>query len=247
MPFTGEKIIYKASCTSTNTVAMQLILTEPIAEGTIVITDHQSNGRGQRENSWISEPYKNLTFSLILYPNWITIKQNFFLNIITAVGIYQVLETYITDGLCIKWPNDIYYEDKKIGGILIENVISNNMLKASVLGIGLNVNQTSLTLPSASSLALICGYEFNLSSLLQELLDAIQIRYKQAREEGFHSIKQTYLEKLYWINQKRTFREGKNYFKGIIQGIDEIGRLIVLKEKDGTINCYSLQEIGFIK
>lgn len=245
MPFTGENMIYKATCTSTNTLAMHLISNEAIPEGTVVITDHQSNGRGQRENSWISEPYKNLTFSLILYPTWLTIKESFYLTIITTIAIHEVLETYIRKDIFVKWPNDIYYQNKKIGGILIENLVNKNKVKASVIGIGLNVNQTKFNLPHASSLFLACGYEFNLSSLLVQLTGAIQTKYNQLYKEGPHLFKTAYLEKLYWINQPRIFQDQEGIFQGTIQGIDEIGRLLVRKENNG-LSCYSCQEVKFI-
>ena len=246
MPFTGENIIYKATCISTNTVAMHLISNETIPEGTVVITDHQSNGRGQRENTWISEPYKNLTFSLILYPTWLTIKEIFSLNIITTIAIHEVLTTYIPKDLFVKWPNDIYYQNKKIGGVLIENLVNKNKIKASVIGIGLNVNQKNFNLPHASSLFLTCGHEFNLSSLLIQLTSTLQAKYNQFCKEGLHLFKTAYLEKLYWINQPRTFQDKTGIFEGIIQGIDEVGRLLVLKQNN-DLGCYNCQEIKFIE
>jgi BirA family biotin operon repressor/biotin-[acetyl-CoA-carboxylase] ligase len=245
MPFSGEKIVYKATCTSTNTIAMQLISTKNVPEGTIVITDNQSEGRGQRENSWISEPYKNLTFSLILYPNELTIKDNFSLNIITTLAIYEALRPYIPNDLFIKWPNDIYHQNNKIAGILIENVIKRNKITASVIGIGLNVNQTNFNLPNVSSLFLICGHEFNLSSLLLQLTNSIQDKYKQLSKQELGVCKTDYLDKLYWINQKRTFYAEGNYFEGIIQGVDEIGRLSVLKPNN-ELKYYNYKEIKFI-
>lgn len=246
MPFNGEKILYKATCTSTNTVAMQLISTQNVPEGTIVITDNQSEGRGQRENSWISEPYKNLTFSLILYPNELIIKQSFSLNIITSLAIYQVLTPYITNDLFIKWPNDIYYQNNKIAGILIENVIKGDKFTASVIGIGLNVNQINFNLPNVSSLFLICGHEFNLPSLLLQITNLIQKKYKQLFSQGLDACKTEYIEKLYWIKQKRIFQAQGNYFEGIIQGVDEIGRLSVLKDNN-KLTYYDYKEIKFIK
>ena len=246
MPFTGGNIIYRATCTSTNTLAMHLISNKTIPEGTIVITDHQTKGRGQREKSWISEPYKNLTFSLILYPTWLTTQESFSLNIITTIAIYEILEANIPQGLSVKWPNDIYYQNKKIGGILIENLINKNKIKVSVIGIGLNINQKDFDLPHASSLFLICGHEFNLFNLLSQLTGAIQTKYNELCKEGSHTLTIKYLEKLYWINQRRTFQDKEGFFQGIIQGVDETGRLLVLKENN-DLNCYKCQEIKFVE
>ena len=246
MPFAGEKIIYQATCSSTNTVAMQFISTKQVPEGTIIITDCQTQGKGQRSNTWTSEPYKNLTFSMILYPTWLGTQDSFFLNMMTTVGIYQVLTTYIPTDLLIKWPNDIYVHDKKIGGVLIENVVRKNKIKASVVGIGLNVNQTNfISFPHASSLTLICGHEFNLSSLLMQLTAHIQQLYRQFCQEGIHVFQQAYLQHLYGRYEKKTFQDKEGYFQGIIQGIDEVGRLVVAKENKG-LAYYSCQEIKFV-
>jgi len=245
MPFAGEKIIYKATCNSTNTVAMDLILAENVPEGTVIITDNQTNGRGQRANTWMSAPYKNLTFSLILYPTWLTTQNSFLLNMITTVGIYKTLNIYIPNELFVKWPNDIYYQNKKIGGVLIENIISQNKIKASIIGIGLNINQTTFSLPNVSSLSLICGHEFNLSNLLTQLTHAIQTQYNRLSQEEIESLQKDYLATLYWLHEKRNFQNKKGYFQGIIQEVDAIGRLIIENENK-ELEHYNCQEISFI-
>jgi BirA family biotin operon repressor/biotin-[acetyl-CoA-carboxylase] ligase len=245
MPFAGEKIIYKATCSSTNTIAMELLLAENVSEGTVIITDNQTNGRGQRGNTWISEPYKNLTFSLILHPTWINIQVSFLLNMITSIGIYRTLSTCIPDELSIKWPNDIYYQNKKIGGILIENLIKQSKVRASVIGIGLNVNQTSFNLPNVSSLLLTCGHEFNLSDLLVQLIHNIQTEYRLLAQGGIKSLQENYLKTLYWVHEQRTFQDKTGYFRGVIQGVDALGRLAIQKE-DNQIVYYDCKEVIFV-
>jgi BirA family biotin operon repressor/biotin-[acetyl-CoA-carboxylase] ligase len=245
MPFVGEKIIYKATCGSTNTEAMDLLLTKNVPEGTVIITDNQISGRGQRANTWASEPYKNLTFSLILYPTWLTIPNSFSLNIFTAIGIYKILNTYIPNGLFVKWPNDIYYQNKKIGGVLIENLINHNKIRASVIGIGLNINQKKFSLPNVSSLSLICGNEISLSPLLTQLIHAIQSEYNRLIQGGRESLQQDYLKTLYWVHEQRTFQDKTGYFQGAIQGVDNIGRLVIENE-DKELKYYNCKEVSFI-
>jgi BirA family biotin operon repressor/biotin-[acetyl-CoA-carboxylase] ligase len=246
MPFEGEKIIYHATCSSTNTVAMNLVSTSQIPEGTVVITDCQLQGRGQRGNGWMSEPYQNLTFSLILYPTWLEVQSSFYLNIVTTLGIYQALTTYMTQGLSIKWPNDIYFQDQKIGGILIENIVSKDKLKASVVGIGLNVNQANFNnFPHATSLSLVCGYKFNLSSLLLQLTHHIQRQYDRLHQEGIHDLQKDYLQHLYGLHETKTFRDREGIFQGKIQGIDEQGRLVIDRAHQERRH-YNNQEISLV-
>lgn len=246
MPFKGEKIIYYATCSSTNTVAMELISISQVPEGTIVITDCQVQGRGQRGNTWVSEPYQNLTLSLILYPTWLEMQASFYLNMVTALGIYQALATVVHQGLSIKWPNDIYFQDKKLGGILIENSVNKNNLRASVVGIGLNVNQTSFNnFPHATSLSLVCGYKFNLSFLLLQLTHHIQKQYELLRQGKIHDLQKDYLEYLYGLYETKTFQDQEGIFHGIIQGIDEQGRIVIDRVYQGRRH-YNNQEITFI-
>ncbi|WP_044282938.1 biotin--[acetyl-CoA-carboxylase] ligase [Candidatus Amoebophilus asiaticus] len=245
MSFVGENIIYKATCGSTNTEAMKLLSAENVPEGTVIITDNQTNGRGQRANTWTSEPYKNLTFSLILYPTWVMIQNSFLLNMLTAISIYKTLNTYIPNGLFVKWPNDIYYQNKKIGGVLIENLINQNKIKTSIIGIGLNINQTTFSLTNITSLSLVCGHEFNLSSLLTQLTDTIQTEYVLLAQGEIDILQKDYLAALYWVYEQRTFQDKAGYFQGVIQGVDAIGRLVVQKE-NGQIAYYECKEITFI-
>lgn len=246
MPFEGEKIIYYATCASTNTVAMNLVSNSQIPEGTVVITDCQLQGRGQRGNTWVSEPYQNLTFSLVLYPSWLEVPNSFYLNMVTALGIYQALATSITQGLSIKWPNDIYFQNQKVGGILIENVVNKSKLRASVVGIGLNVNQTNFNnFPHATSLSLICGYKFNLSSLLLQLTHHVQRQYDRLHQEGAHGLQKDYLQYLYGLHEIKTFRDQEGTFQGIIQGIDEQGRLVIDRAHQERRH-YNNQEIALV-
>jgi BirA family transcriptional regulator, biotin operon repressor / biotin---[acetyl-CoA-carboxylase] ligase len=245
MPFAGDKILYQAMCGSTNTVAMELLATSTPLEETVVITDQQYQGKGQRGATWLSEPYKNLTFSLILYPTFLPLQQSFMLNVMTTLAIHQVIAIYAPSGLTIKWPNDIYYQNKKLSGILIENTVNQGQLKASVIGIGLNVNQENFALSTATSLSLICKQQFDLTTLLNQLLEAIKAKYIQLKKQDFMALKEVYLKKLYGIHQTHSFQAHSEHFQGIIRDVDILGRLVVEKES-GHQQYYACKEISLI-
>ena len=243
--FIGKHIIYEATCASTNTWAVQCLRKEELPEGTVVITDYQYQGRGQRGNAWYSEPHKNLTFSVILYPTFLATPQSFSLNIITALALHQALSAYIPNDLTIKWPNDIYYQDQKLSGVLIENVAEQQQLKASVIGIGLNVNQERFNEQRPTSLARICSRTFNLQLLLVQLLAALEQRYLQLQTQGIVPLQAAYLKKLYWIHEARTFQDATHRFQGKIKGIDAVGKLVI-EQADSTLNPYDFQEVTFV-
>lgn len=243
--FFGKEVMYRTTCSSTNTLALQLLNTGTVSEGTVVITDYQYEGRGQRGNSWLSEPYKNLTFSLILSPTFLAVQKSFVLNIITTLAIQQVVSSYIPNGLTIKWPNDVYYQNQKLSGVLIESTVNGNYIKDSVIGIGLNVNQESFLLPTLTSLALVCKRTFSLPKLFTQLLNALEGNYIQFREQGIALFKEAYLQNLYWINESHTFRDQAQTFQGTIRGIDAIGRLVI-EQEGGNTKHYDHKEVAFI-
>src|SRR5690554_4031443 len=151
--FLGKDILYLPVCHSTNDVAKDKLKEKEAAEGSIIITDQQTNGRGQRGNQWHSEPGMNLTFSLILSPKFLDPSELFGLNMAVALGIREALAQYIS-GVMVKWPNDIVHKEKgKLGGILIENSLKGQKIESSIVGVGLNINQVEFPLSQATSLA----------------------------------------------------------------------------------------------
>ncbi len=243
--FVGQHVIYEAACASTNSLAAQCLDKTRLLEGTVVITDHQYRGRGQRGNAWYSELHKNLTFSVIFYPTFLAAQQIFSLNIITTLAIQNVLARYIPSGLCIKWPNDIYYRDQKLGGVLIENVLEKHTLKASIIGIGLNINQSCFTLPTATSLLLACQCTFNLPQLLTQILARLERNYLQLRAQDIAPLQAAYLKNMYWIDDIHTFKDKHHTFQGTIKGVDAVGRLVI-EQAAGTLKHYNRQEVIFI-
>jgi len=242
--FIGKNVIYLPTCHSTNDIAAETASKKYISEGTVIITDHQTAGKGQRGNSWEAEAGKNLTLSVILKPHFLDISEQFFLNIIISLSIHDLFSQYLSQGLTIKWPNDIYFYDNKLGGILIENTIKNNQIDFAVVGLGLNINQLNFENKNAISLANVCNQQFDLQEFLALLVKDIELRYLQLKKGDKQMIIRDYLRVLYWINEKHTFK-AETEFEGEIKGIDAIGRLIIANNQ--KIRYFNNKEVIFVK
>lgn len=242
--FIGKNIVYVPQCNSTNDLAMKLQQQSTTSEGTIVITDDQTAGRGQRGNSWISEAKQNLTFSLILQPTFLAIKDQFFLNIIVSLAISDYLAEKTNATIAIKWPNDVLVNEKKICGILIENQLQGNVLSSSVVGVGINILQKEFSIGTATSLTKITNQEYELSEELNPLLSFIEARYLQLRQNSFTELLSDYLISLYRINQQHAFKSNDEVFEGTIIGVDEIGKLKVTT--DDGVRVFGLKEISYL-
>lgn len=244
--FVGQIIQYLPSCQSTNDEAAALIASDDPAEGTFVITENQTAGRGQRGNQWEAQPGQNLTASCILKPTFLMASEQFWLNIAISLGLYDGLLPLVGKGLRIKWPNDVYIGDQKLGGILIENTIHSYRLAWSVVGIGLNVNQIEFNYPTATSLQQLAplpnGYD--LPGLLSRLCETLEQRYLQVRSGNRVSIKNDYLQILYCYQQEHLFLKGGQAFRGTITGIDETGRLSI--DDDYRVQYFGFKEISFM-
>lgn len=241
--FIGKDTIFLPMCHSTNDMAAGLLKENKIKEGAVVITDEQVAGRGQRGASWESQPEKNLTFSVVFEPDFLQPVQNFFLTIFTSLGLTDTLLN-ISPDFKIKWPNDIFYNNRKVCGMLIENSIKGKFIKSSVAGIGLNVNQKEFKTPGAISLSKIAQKEFDKNRLLNEVLKTIEARYLQLKAGRFDELRSEYLERLYWIGEKRLFFD-HHYFEGTITGVSSTGRLII--DADGAVREYDFKEVKFIQ
>lgn len=235
--------IYLDSVDSTNNYAANLIKTSIVESGTTVVTRKQTSGKGQRGNSWESEDEKNLIFSLVLFPQ-IKIKDTFYLNIATSLAVQKTLG-YHLNLVKIKWPNDILVGTKKIAGILIENQIKSDFISSSVIGIGVNVNQDNFnpTL-NATSMKSELNQDFNLENLMAELYTNLDFYFNLLMENNFKILISRYYENLFRFKAESEFEDGLGKFSGSIQGIDDNGRLIVLRNKIPTI--YDLKEIKFL-
>jgi BirA family transcriptional regulator, biotin operon repressor / biotin---[acetyl-CoA-carboxylase] ligase len=255
--FFGKNIIYLPTCQSTNDEASQLVRQSAVHEGLVVITDNQTAGRGQRGNNWQTNAGQNFTLSVVLQPHFLTAVEQFKLNIAISVGVFDFLEPYLGTTLKIKWPNDIYVENKKLGGILIENTIQNSRIETSIVGIGLNINQLNFPNIHATSLGRFTGQFYNLDYLLAELLENLEKNYLSLRNNGFNNLKVKYLRNMFRYQETHWFEENGERFRGTIMGIDEHGRLAVETQHLAgtsqvepqnvvTLRYFDFKEISFV-
>lgn len=232
---------------STNAYLKALSMETALQDCTVVITEHQTKGRGQMGTLWQSEPSKNLTFSVFKEVSFIKVEQQFYISMATSLALYRALETFYIPQLYIKWPNDILSATNKIAGILIENVIKHNQLLGSVIGIGLNVNQKNFdALPNASSMCLTTGVLYDLEEVLQAIIKQINHYFKMLQSKRFDAIKTEYESLMFRMQKPSTFLDVNDQsFTGYIKGVTEDGKLVVLEE-DNVINTYDLKEVQLL-
>ena len=229
---------------STNLYLKSLVKNTTVEDFTIINSVHQTHGKGQRGTNWTTQPGKNLTFSVYKNHQNLAIEQQFVLNKAVSLAIYQVLCDLNIPNLKIKWPNDIVSANQKIGGILIENTIQSKYITSSIIGIGLNVNQTSFdNLPQASSLKNITGKTYNLDQVLHSIIKELEVLLKYLEEGRFGVLHQKYLKALYRLGLVSTFQNiNKHYFMGQIKTVDEQGLLVIALDS-GKLKTFDLKQI----
>ncbi|GHB42690.1 biotin--[acetyl-CoA-carboxylase] ligase [Mongoliitalea lutea] len=241
--FLGKEIIYLTECHSTNEYAQQLLRQKEAGEGMIIFTDKQTKGKGQRGNRWWTEPGMNLTFSLILEPKFLRSNQQFDLNMVVCLSIWEVLNQY-DPNFVIKWPNDILHKTHgKIAGVLIENSLQSQWMESSIVGIGLNVNQDMQIIPRALSLFNLTGETYDLWVILEKLVQRIEWNYIRLKRGEIRLLRNSYLKNLLNYQQRQLFSDGE-VFEGVIIGVGEDGKLLV--DKGGSIRSYGFKEIQYI-
>jgi len=205
-----------------------------LGDYTVVVAEKQTLGRGQMGTRWESKPYKNLTFSILRKIDSEKVTNPFILNICVSLAVYTLLNKLQLPDLKVKWPNDILSGNFKICGILIENIISGNRMVASVIGIGINVNQITFNnLPKVSSLKLLTGKTFNLDQLLEEFQSVLKHTFLELDEKGAVEMQKKYENVLFRKDKPSTFKDNDgNLFMGFIQGVSNEGRLVVTIEDD---------------
>lgn len=244
--FSGQKLITLKCTSSTNDyLKEELSKSTPLKEGTVIMAVEQTDGKGQAGNKWLAEPGKNLTFSLLLKPTFLSPIQQFDLNIAICVSIYEVLFPLLGSQLKIKWPNDIYFENKKLGGILIENTLQGMEWKDSIIGIGVNVNQEDFNrVNNACSIKQLLHHEYIITNLLYELCESIEKKYIQLKNQGVLSLKSLYINNLYGLNQVRKYSLDGVLVEGKIIDVDTEGQLIV--DFNGHSARFNFKEIQFV-
>jgi BirA family transcriptional regulator, biotin operon repressor / biotin---[acetyl-CoA-carboxylase] ligase len=242
--FSGKNVFFVPECHSTNSLALEFAQNADTPEGSVVITHNQTAGRGQRGNSWVTEPGKNLTLSIILKPGFLPVMDQFQLNIMTSLAVHDLLHTKGARQISIKWPNDILASGKKICGILIENQLQGATISSSVVGIGLNINQENFTNPSATSLKIIRNATWELQPMFENLMEFLEGRYLQLRNRA-SAMHEEYLNHLYWRGEVRTFVSGNVEFEGTITGINPLGKLEV--STNSGLRTFDIKEITYIR
>jgi BirA family biotin operon repressor/biotin-[acetyl-CoA-carboxylase] ligase len=242
--FLGQNLIFVPECHSTNSLLNDLNNQSDLAEGTVVITDKQTAGRGQRGNKWETAPGLNLTFSLLLKPRFINAKDQFRLNMAISIAIAEAFRKISITQVKLKWPNDIFLNGKKMGGILMENQIQGSSISTSVAGIGLNINQLDFSIPNATSLALASGMEHDLGAVFRQILECIEGHYLDLKNGNASLLKQRYLAALFKFREQQDFEALGENFTGIIHDVDEDGKLCV--ETDGAVRKFAFKEVSFV-
>lgn len=244
--FLGKHVVYLPECHSTNTVASEMAAKSGLAEGTVVVTDKQTKGRGQRGNTWESAAGKNLTFTLVLKPAFLKLTDQFSMSMLVSLAVRSVFEKFSEKSdVRVKWPNDIYIGENKCAGILIENSLRGNKLDYMLVGIGMNVNQAVFPLEGATSLFLETGLESELREVLLQTLLTIEKYYLLLKNKGVFALRPEYLSYLLWKDELHVFQSADRKFTGKILGVDRNGRLVV--ESDSGQESYEVKEISFIK
>ena len=242
--FSGSQIIRLDSVDSTNNYAAKLIKEVKVFDGTVIMAREQTSGKGQRGNTWHTQAGQNLTFSMVIYPKNIALSSHYILSQIAALAVSDLLLVYGIDN-SIKWPNDIMVKNHKICGILIENNLTDQKINHSIIGVGLNVNQTSFTEGiNATSMALILKEENDLESLLKlfcNMFDKWYLMLNSNRQEYIHN---TYLLRLLNFGKNAIYTYKGTSIEARITNVEKNG-LLVLEKLSGEIIKADLKEISF--
>ena len=206
-----------------------------------VVAEFQTAGKGCGTNTWESERGKNLTFSMLIHPDGLLAKDQFRITEITSVALCEVLQPYIYNKVAIKWPNDIYVDDKKICGILIENRLQGSVIKDCIIGIGLNVNQTAFVsdAPNPVSLCQLLGHEVDRAQLLEAFLQ----RFEAVRQR--ETVGADYRERLYRREGWHAYQDAHGRFEARMTGVSEDGHLMLV-DKAGQERIYAFKEVTFL-
>ena len=249
--FIGKNSLFLHEVPSTNTYAMNLLRNVNPIEGTVVFTDHQTQGKGQRGAVWTSKIGQNITASVILKPHFLALSDTFYLSKISALAVYDVL-TDILHGshydIKIKWPNDIIVDGKKIAGILIENNFNANSVQHTVIGIGLNVNQEEFVdfERAATSLKMLLDKEFDRNEVMKMLFWKLEKWYFKLKEQKFDVIDEYYLKCLFGLNEVLSFEDAENNrFEAKVAGVSKSGKLR-LDLNNSNAREFEVKEVKFL-
>lgn len=223
---------------------------EAVAEFTTVTAEFQMAGKGQRGNTWEAEEGKNLLFSFVLYPTFLESRRQFILSQIVSLAIKEELSGW-SDGITIKWPNDIYWKDKKISGILIENDLSGHCVRRSIIGVGLNINQERFSgvAPNPISLKQITGEDHDRHGILTSILRRVQVYYNGLHPENPEAyssdISTRYTHSLFRHRGLHAYEDENGRFLAHLLRVEQDGRL-VLENENGKEREYLFKEVQYV-
>ena len=230
---------------STNNYAMDKVHAGLANHGTVWFTHHQTAGKGQRGKSWKSEQKKNIAMSVVLKPEQLNAGQQFYLSAAVALACFHFFSKYAGDDTKIKWPNDLFWRDRKAGGVLIENIFHGKKWKWAVVGIGININQTGFdeSLQNPVSLKQITGKEFDTVAMGKELYVLLMKNISVLNEETINPILEDYNLNLYKLNKPVTLKKNETTFQTVIKEVSPGGRLLTV---DSTERQFDFGEVEWI-
>lgn len=230
---------------STNNYAQKLIANNSPTEGTVISAAFQTSGKGQYGRNWQGMAGQNIYMSIILKPDFINVNQQFLLNKAISLGIAHALQSLIDHKVSIKWPNDVYINHCKVGGILIQNSVLGTTIMHSIVGIGINVNQTAFdNIPNPTSLSLASNQIFDLDDVKNVVFNYLEYWYEEIRSANYTRIDQTYNKMLYGKGLDALFLKNKQYLKGSIVGVDDAGRILL--DHNNFTSAYHHHEVSMV-
>lgn len=240
--FTGKVVKRFAETTSTNELAAKALKGGKVIEGSVFFADKQTAGKGQRGKVWESSAGQNILASYVFYPHFLRTDEQFNLVKAISLAVKDLLDKYLIDKATIKWPNDIYINDSKIAGILVESTMKGNSMSSSIIGIGLNVNQRKFNdLINATSVVLETGKGCNVDMFLNELSWHLEKRYLQLKQNK-NSANKEYEVSMYRLNKISTYWIDNKKVELTLVGVDDLGRLL-LKDKHGNQSAFAMHEV----
>jgi BirA family biotin operon repressor/biotin-[acetyl-CoA-carboxylase] ligase len=245
-PVIGQPLYILDTVDSTNNYAMEQVNTGQVTSGTAWFAMEQTAGKGQRGKQWLSPPGENIILTIALQPGMLPLSRQFMLSAAVALGVHDWFSSYAGDETAIKWSNDIYWRDRKAGGILIENVLRGNTWQYAITGMGININQTAFPshLPNPVSLKQITGKTWDAIELTRHLCACLDERLKQLHPAHYETLLDAYKSKLFRFEQSGTYRINGEYFQGIIRDVLPDGKLCL--EKAGEVLQLGFGEVEFI-
>ncbi len=239
------KIIRLESVDSTNSWLAKHAPTED-ADITVVTAEYQTDGRGQGQNRWESEKGENLLFSILVHPVMVPLNRQFQLSMTEALALKEVLSDYV-EGITLKWPNDVYWHDKKLSGTLIENMLGGGHVKNCIFGTGINVNQPrfSSDAPNPVSLRQILGHEVGRDDLLEKIVAAFEKYYALLCQGDYADISAMYMDALYRKHGFWKYRDADGVFDAALVEVEDDGHL-VLRDKEGVVRSYAFKQVEYV-